>query len=68
MAVAGGTILGITAAVVGGKKLYKHFNHEDEEIIDSSDDSEDEFEEDDDFTEVTENEAPVENFKEVKTW
>lgn len=67
LAVAGGTILGITAAVVGGKKLYKHFNHEDEEIIDSSDDSEDEFEEDDDFTEVTENEAPVENFKEVET-
>ena len=67
LAVAGGTILGITAAVVGGKKLYKHFNHKDEEIIDSSDDSEDEFEEDDDFTEVTENEAPVENFKEVET-
>lgn len=67
LAIAGGTIVGITAAVVGGPKLYKKFHHDEEEIIDSSDDSEDEFEEDDDFIEVTENEAPVENFKEVET-
>lgn len=60
LAVAGGTIAGITAAVLCGTKAYKHF-HSDEEIIDSDDDF-DEFFEDEDV-----NESPVEDFKEVDT-
>lgn len=67
LAVAGGTIIGITAAVVGGRKVYKHF-HDADEIIDSDDDFEEEgFDEDDDFVEEPANEASVENFKEVET-
>ena len=66
LAVAGGTIAGITAAVLCGTKAYKHF-HSDEEIIDSDDDFEEEgFDEDDDFNEVPVNETPVESFNEVE--
>lgn len=57
--VAGGTIAGITAAVLCGTKAYKHF-HSDEEIIDSDDDFDEFFEDEDE-------EAPVEDFKEVDT-
>lgn len=58
LAIAGGTIVGITAAVIGGPKIYKHFHHDDETI--NSDD--DFIEEDEDV-----NESPVEDFKEVDT-
>lgn len=64
LAITGGTIVGITAAIVGGPKIYKHFHHDDE-TIDSDDDfiEEDEEEsEDDNFCE-----EPVESFKEVET-
>ena len=57
--VAGGTIAGITAAVLCGTKAYKHF-HSDEEIIDSDDDFDEFFEDEDE-------EAPVEDFKEADT-
>lgn len=67
LAIAGGTAIGIGAAIFGGRKVYKHF-HSDEEIIDSDDDFEEEgFDEDDDFNEVPVNETPVESFNEVET-
>ena len=67
--IAVGTLVGITAAVIGGPKLYKHFHHDEDEIIDSDDDFEEEGfdEDDDDFIEVPVDETPVENFNEVET-
>lgn len=59
LAIAGGTAIGIGAAIFGGRKAYKHFHHDDETI--NSDDDFDEFFEDED------EEAPVEDFKEVDT-
>lgn len=67
LAIAGGTAIGIGAAIFGGRKVYKHF-HDADETIDSDDDFEEEgFDEDDDFNEVPVNETPVESFNEVET-
>lgn len=70
LAIAGGTAIGIGAAIFGGRKAYKHFHHEEEEVVNSDDDSKEEFEEeseDDNFCEEPVNDKPVENFREVET-